>query len=170
MKKLEESLEESKQKWEESQEQLKTNENGQSTVHITVIMFDMILYLYFSSSHVCSLAVINWLNKQMNEQMLGRGPAASVPGFPRTSTQPGVPVAPSSSTLSSIRPSPSGLPSHRYLPTTASAGGLVGSAPHTQLQHRVSIRMRLLYSIWHSNVFDSTESTVFTLDCQLYYG
>ena len=29
LKKVEESLEESKRKWEESQEQLKTNENGQ---------------------------------------------------------------------------------------------------------------------------------------------
>ena len=71
----------------------------------------------------------------MNDQMLGRG-SVSVPGLPRTSTQPGVYVAPSSSTLSTIRPSPPGLAPHHHLPTTASAAGLVGVS-HAQLQHRV---------------------------------
>ena len=112
---------------------MQCNMQYEVSCHYCELAFRRLFMLIHST---ISPAVINWLNKQMNEQMLGRGPA-SVPGFPRTSTQPGMHVPPSSSTLLTIRPSPPGLPSHRYLPTTAaSAGGLVG-APHTQLQHRV---------------------------------
>ena len=94
-------------------------------------------WLDFTFCLQISLAVINWLNKQMNEQMIGRGPLVAH-GFPRTSTHPaGMHAAPSSSTLSSIRPSPSGVtlphPVH-HLPT--GTAGLLG-VPHTQLQHRV---------------------------------
>ena len=72
----------------------------------------------------------------MNEQMIGRGPL--VPhGFPRTTTQSaGVHVVPSSSTLSSVKPSPLGAtiqPAHHL--TTGTAG--LQGAPHTQLQYRV---------------------------------
>jgi hypothetical protein len=92
------------------------------------------------------LAVINWLNKQMNEQMLGRAPLTAPVGFPpRISAQPqGVLSSSAGHALSSIRPSPSGviLQSQRHslpLPTTA-AGTQVGllGVPRPQLQHRVS--------------------------------
>ena len=101
-------------------------------------------------------AVINWLNKQMNEQMLGRAPLATPVGFPpRTSAQPHVAQGALSSsaghTLSSIRPSPAGGPilqSQRHslpLPTTTGTAGFLG-VPRPQLQHRVSYLLPLTLS------------------------
>ena len=95
--------------------------------------------------HSIFVAVINWLNKQMNELMLGRPPLTAPVGFPpRTSAQPqGALSSSAGHTLSSIRPSPSGviLQSQRHslpLPTTTTGtAGLLGM-PHPQLQHRVS--------------------------------
>ena len=64
MKKLNESLQTTLQKLEESKQLLKTNENG-SLLHRALLIFNCFKLVMPS-------LVINWLNKQVTENQLGR--------------------------------------------------------------------------------------------------
>lgn len=96
---LEEAVQSTRDKLEESRELLKTNENG---VHMSVICSFIHKFHVFGNTATihsgfvhCAMywfldiAVIGWLNKQINEQMMGGGGRG--------------PLAPNSLPLSTIR-------------------------------------------------------------------
>lgn len=129
-------MQNTRNKLEESRELLKTNENGLFV--LSFLSFSLLSYifcypaffsLFFLFIHLISpsspRAVIGWLNKQINEQMMsGRVPLSS---------------GPASLPLSTIR--------HSSSPLTTSAPLNLPVSPSIVLQYTLSLSLTLSMSI-----------------------